>query len=105
MLGCKIRRTARRLHRELLKPARNFNGAAVAEQAADFPQNDRNGIGGKTQAAFGLEMIDGFDKPHASGLIQIVIFDTAASKPSGAGVNQSDSFSDKFISCHSSCAG
>ena len=55
--------------------------AVIAQHAANLPQNQRHGVGGKFHFVFRIKSIDRLDQPHAAPLKQIVVFRAAIAKP------------------------
>ena len=84
----------RRFEGKLLERPADFDGPAVAEQAADFPEDHRHGVGRKLEAPALVEPIGGLDQSLAPGLKNIVVFDAAAPESFGARVDKPDVFSD-----------
>ena len=76
-------------HAKLLERPAHLVGAAVPEQLFDLAQDHRHRIGGKADAAVFVEVIAGFDKTHASGTVQIIVFHAAPTEAPRAGVYQS----------------
>ena len=84
-------------HAKLLERPAHLDGAAVPEQFFDLAQDHRHRIGGKADAAVFVEVIAGFDKTHASGTVQIIVFHAAPTEAPRAGVYQSKVLFNKCV--------
>ena len=83
MLPCRIDAQA-----QLFERPAHLHGAAIPEQLFDLPQNDRHGIGGKTDAPRLVKAVVGLDQPHAPRAVEVIVLDAPAPEPPGAGMHQ-----------------
>ena len=74
---------------QLFERPAHLYGAAVPEQLFYLAQNDRHGVGGKTDATRLIKPVIRFYQPHTPGAVEVVVFNASPPEPSGTGMHQS----------------